>query len=120
MRIVDIINEDIDESNNLGSALVNILYLLNNKADDDSVNKVVSFASVQQLLSNNGFDIDYDGFVELYNTTPAISNLISSFSGSEIKFASGDIDEPTVQGNDMTSSEDHVGDMAKRAMKKRI
>jgi predicted nucleic-acid-binding protein len=119
MRIIDVLSEaSMHTIDDPSSVLTEILYFLEKKAEADPTRGVISMSAIKALMSNRGFDIDYKDFVQLYDTTPAISNLVDSFSGDEVVLDKKSKPEVT-GGKENIKTDEPVDDMAKRAMNKR-
>lgn len=125
MRIVEVlvkkVTEDGDEKSD---ALLSILDHLVHKADDSTEHgeSKISFATIIQFMRNLRQPIDFDGFKQLYDMNPAISNLVRNFDDEFITLNTEeelevDMSDPQ---NIEQPSQNTVDDMAKRALKKRI
>ena len=74
-----------------------------------------------QMLANSGIIIDYDGFKTVFDTNPALQNVIAKFDKDSITFAGDSDDEGEGYEEPQTDMPDdeRVAKMAKRAMKTR-
>ena len=74
-----------------------------------------------QMLANSGIMMDYDGFKTVFDTNPALQNVIAKFDKDTITFAGDSDDEGEGYEEPETDipDDERVSKMAKRAMKTR-
>lgn len=74
-----------------------------------------------QMLANSGIMMDYDGFKTVFDTNPALQNVIAKFDKDTITFAGDSDDEGEGYEEPQTDMPDdeRVAKMAKRAMRTR-
>jgi len=74
-----------------------------------------------QMLANSGIMMDYDGFKTVFDTNPALQNVIAKFDKDTITFAGDSDDEGEGYEEPQTDvpDDERVAKMAKRAMRTR-
>ena len=74
-----------------------------------------------QMLANSGIMMDYDGFKTVFDTNPALQNVIAKFDKDTVTFAGDSDDEGEGYEEPQTDMPDdeRVAKMAKRAMRTR-
>lgn len=106
------------------SNLVTALELLRNRYKDSDADPKISTQSLINLVLNTDKTFDYDALVNANETNPAVKNLIKSFNKDQVVIRRSDSEEDSTttnspSGDATTQPVDTVGDMAKRAGKKR-
>jgi len=84
---------------------------------NDSKDGTANMADFLYALKNAGISMDYDKFKSVYDSNPALKNVIQQFDADSITFAGGEPEADAPVGN--IPPEEKVGQMAKRAMNKR-
>lgn len=115
MRITEI--ESQIETEKKG-ALVTLLNMLKTKADRRDTGSKISVDSLNKLMSNLGYNIDYAELDSLVKSSDTIRNLIADYNQEFVTLATSDtIDQNNNQ--DQPGNQDTVKQMAKRATKRR-
>lgn len=124
MRITELIHSP---KNTPESNLTTALELLRHRySDDDQTPVKISTQSLINLVLNTDKTFDYDALVAANETNPAVKNLVKSFNKDYVELrpsgedAADDLTTTNPDEADPTKQPvDTVGDMAKRAGKKR-
>lgn len=112
MFLVELVDSNVNsESNVLG-----LLNIIKKRYENVRATPKINTASFLTLAKNVGMALDYDGFVDLYNSSDSIKNLVSNFNKNTITLATGSsdtkIDTPSKQSKD----QDIVSKMAAQAV----
>lgn len=121
MKISELIHSP---KNTPESNLVTALELIRNRYKDKNKSPKISTQSLINLVLNTDKTFDYDALVHAAEENPAIKNLIKSFNKDQVTLRNDEPEEvtttiPPEQGDPTQAPVDTVGDMAKRAGKKR-
>ena len=102
-------------------AIMSAALLAQGRASEQNKQGKLSMTGFLQMLANSDVVIDYDGFKNIFDRTPALQNVIAQFNKDTITFK-GDSDDEDA-GFEAPSGEmpddERVSNMAKRAMKTR-
>lgn len=106
------------------SNLVTALELIRNRYKDKDQLPTISTQSLINLVLNTDKTFNYDALVSAAEENPAVKNLIKSFNKDQVTLRHDEPDEVTTtiapdEGDPTQAPVDTVGDMAKRAGKKR-
>jgi len=108
------------------SNLVTALELIRNRYKDQDKFPKISTQSLINMVLNTDKTFDYDALVAANDSNPAVKNLIKSFNKDTVdlrpagEYADDDSTTSNPEEGDPTQAPvDTVGDMAKRAGKKR-
>jgi len=102
-------------------AIMSAALLAQGRASEQNKQGKLSMTGFLQMLANSDVVIDYDGFKNIFDRTPALQNVIAQFNKDTITFK-GDSDDEDA-GFEPPSGEmpddERVAKMANRAMKTR-
>ena len=102
-------------------AIMSAALLAQGRASEQNKQGKLSMTGFLQMLANSDVVIDYDGFKNIFDKTPALQNVIAQFNKDTITFK-GDSDDEDA-GFEPPSGEmpddERVAKMANRAMKTR-
>jgi hypothetical protein len=106
------------------SNLVTALELIRNRYKDKDQLPTISTQSLINLVLNTDKTFNYDALVSAAEENPAVKNLIKSFNKDQVTLRHDEPAEVTTtitpdEGDPTQAPVDTVGDMAKRAGKKR-
>ena len=106
----------IIELENASHHLATVLQYFKQEADAKKQSAVIPLQSLSDYFNQQGMAINPDTIKNLLDTDPEIKNLIKSFDGEKITINT--VVEPSDSNSEIKST-DQVGQMAKRALKKR-
>lgn len=78
-------------------------------------NAEIPFSMIQSAMNNSGYNFSYPIFVDLYNSTPSVQNMIGTHDEETITLGKKQNPQPGAK-----EPEDVVGDMASGAAEKLI
>lgn len=115
MRITEI--ESQTETEKKG-ALVTLLNMLKNKADQKKTGSKIPIETLNRLMSNLGHSIAYADIDQLARSNDTVGNLIADYNEEFVTLATANtVDEP--KGEFKQGNQDTVKQMAKRATNRR-
>tara|TARA_R110000823_G_scaffold75450_4_gene172620 strand:+ start:2693 stop:3094 length:402 start_codon:yes stop_codon:yes gene_type:complete len=125
----------LNEDSQSLDALISVLNFLRQRANDKRVVGKISFDALSKIMNNLDQHIDYGTFSNIFDTHPALKNLVKDFNEKDIVLLPfGDEPEeemPDTLGPQQPDDEEELPDqtpavdntvntMAKRALGKRI
>jgi hypothetical protein len=110
--------ELVDSNSNLDieSNVLGLLSLVKKRYENVRATPKINTASFLTLAKNVGMALDYDGFVDLYNSSGSIKNLIANFNKNTITLNSGSSDTKVDTPDKQSKDQDIVGKMAAQAV----
>lgn len=105
--------------------LDNLVLVLKNLIGRSSSKKqpaVLNWASINHMLKMTGQEqLDYDAFKRIYDTTPAVQNLVKNFNADGIALkVPGVGSNPDEEKSDLQTSKDEVNRIAAGAAAKQL
>ena len=124
MKINEFIHDPKDKASEGDYNLITALELIRNRYKEQNKTPKISTQSLINLAVNTDKTFDYDALVAASENNPAIKNLIKSYNKDQVTLRSDDPSDATTtitpdEGDPTQEPVDTVGDMAKRAGKKR-
>ena len=93
-----------------------LLNLVKKRYENVQAAPKVNMLSFLTLAKNVGTNLDYDSFVDIYNSSAAIKNIVSDFNKKVIVLSTGsDTNKPDTAKN-RADDQDVVSKMAKQAV----
>jgi len=102
-------------------AIMGAAMVAQGRASQQNKQGKLSMNGFLQMLANSGIMMDYDGFKTVFDTNPALQNVIAKFDKDTITFKGDSDDEGEGYEEPQTDmpNDERVAKMAKRAMKTR-
>ena len=102
-------------------AIMGAAMVAQGRASQQNKQGKLSMNGFLQMLANSGIMMDYDGFKTVFDTNPALQNVIAKFDKDTITFAGDSDDEGEGYEEPQTDvpDDERVAKMAKRAMRTR-
>jgi len=98
----------------------NVLALLNlikkRYENEQAFGKPFNTASFLKLARNVGMNLDYDGFVDLFNGSDSLKNIIDNFNQKTLTFKTSSSDDEVDSPDKKRKGQDIVGKMASKAV----
>jgi hypothetical protein len=112
MFLVELIDTEIDTA----AIVLGLLNFIKKRYENMKADPKIKTASFLALVKNTGAVLDYDGFVDLYNSNNSIKNMISNFNAKTITINSGPSDTKINSPAKQRKDQDIVGKMAAQAV----
>lgn len=113
MFLVELVDSSIDTE----SSVLALLNLIKKRYENEqAVGKPFNTASFLKLAKNVGLNLDYDGFVDLFNDSESIKNIIDNFNQKTLTFKTGSSDDEVDGPDKQRKGQDIVSKMAAQAV----
>jgi hypothetical protein len=110
-------HEFVVESSAADAVLLSVISNLRQQAQSRGEGGRVSTDTVINLVKNTGQEaFDYAGFVEIYQRSSALQNLIDNFNQQYVTLVADQDDSEITSGPTDSDSEARVGQMAQKAV----
>jgi len=113
MFLVELVDSNLDAE----TSVLALLNLIKKRYENEQANdKPFNTTSFLKLAKNVGLNLDYDGFVDLYNSSDSIKHLVTNFNKKTFTINSGPGEEKIDTPDEQQKGQDIVSKMAKQAV----